>query len=141
MDVTHKSARKWIDSLSLRVQQALFAAAALSSFIRSFLSDIFIYCGLKSCSVSTPSFDLGRSRTWPFEAITVYPLPRVFLIVFIFEGDSTIISLDISFLRFQFLISSYLPPGSERISPSISSSVSADKISPGTKEVLFISSG
>ena len=28
MDVTRKSARKWIDSLSLRVQQALFAAAA-----------------------------------------------------------------------------------------------------------------
>ena len=27
MDVTRKSARKWIDSLSLRVQQALFAAA------------------------------------------------------------------------------------------------------------------
>ena len=27
MDVTRKSARKWIDSLSLRVQQGLFAAA------------------------------------------------------------------------------------------------------------------
>ncbi|MFR5795983.1 MAG: hypothetical protein ACLUI3_10825 [Christensenellales bacterium] len=35
MDVTRKSARKWIDSLSLRVQQALFAAALTSSCWRS----------------------------------------------------------------------------------------------------------
>ena len=37
MDVTRKSARKWIDSLSLRVQQALFAAATYLILLAIFL--------------------------------------------------------------------------------------------------------
>src|SRR5262245_52495832 len=42
--------------------------------------------------MSMPSF-FGRSRTWPFEAITSYPEPRYFLMVLAFAGDSTTTSV------------------------------------------------
>ncbi|AGP38522.1 hypothetical protein SCE1572_31040 [Sorangium cellulosum So0157-2] len=36
---------------------------------------------------------MGRSLTCPFEANTSYPLPRYFLMVFAFAGDSTMTSV------------------------------------------------
>src|SRR6202022_2620172 len=39
-----------------------------------------------------PNVFLGRSRTWPREALTVYSRPKYLLIVFAFAGDSTITS-------------------------------------------------
>src|SRR6185503_19312292 len=37
-----------------------------------------------------PNFRSGRSRTWPMQALTTYPVPRILLIVFALAGDSTI---------------------------------------------------
>src|SRR5439155_8328482 len=49
------------------------------------------YLGVKSLSTSTPSSRSGRSRTWPIEASSWYPLPKKLLSVFVLVGDSTII--------------------------------------------------
>ena len=73
----------------------------LSAFLTSFLSLasnspfplIVIYFGSKSCSTSIPIVDLGKSLTWPFEAVTSYPVPKYFFMVFTFAGDSTITKL------------------------------------------------
>src|SRR6187455_269344 len=37
-----------------------------------------------------PNFRSGRSRTWPMQALTTNPVPRILLIVFALAGDSTI---------------------------------------------------
>src|SRR5262249_37622903 len=47
------------------------------------------YLGLKFFLGSTPSCDLGRSRTWPIDALTTYLPSRYFAIVFTLVGDST----------------------------------------------------
>src|SRR5262249_34110520 len=47
--------------------------------------------------MSTPRPFFGRSLIWPTEAMTLKSLPRYLLIVFAFDGDSTITSdLDIT---------------------------------------------
>src|SRR5262249_51863741 len=48
-----------------------------------------LYSGLKLFFSSTPSFDFGRSRTCPIEALTRYFESRYFWIVLTFVGDST----------------------------------------------------
>src|SRR3972149_1375728 len=50
------------------------------------------YCGLKFRFVSTASRFGGRSRTWPYEALTTYPFPRNFVMVLALAGDSTMTS-------------------------------------------------
>jgi hypothetical protein len=46
-----------------------FAAALISA--NTFVLPVMIwYVGSKSRSMSTPSFDFGRSITWPIEAFT-----------------------------------------------------------------------
>ena len=52
-----------------------------------------MYCGSKSCSISIPIFDFGKSRICPIEATTFVLPPKNFFIVFAFAGDSTIINL------------------------------------------------
>src|SRR3990172_5797378 len=47
------------------------------------------YSGLKPFFTSTPSRDLGRSRTCPMQALTMYFESRYFWIVLTFVGDST----------------------------------------------------
>jgi len=54
---------------------------------------MFIYSGSKSCSISIPNFDLGKSLICPIEATTFVLPPKNFFIVFAFAGDSTIINL------------------------------------------------
>ena len=75
-------------SVARKMSEAL-APASLSSFTRSRLSFMVRYLGLKSCSVSTPRVDLGRSRTWPMDAVTRYLLPRICPTVRALAGDST----------------------------------------------------
>ena len=53
------------------------------------------YFGLKSFLISTLNRFSGKSRTCPIEAITSYPGPKYFLMVFAFAGDSTITNFDI----------------------------------------------
>jgi hypothetical protein len=50
------------------------------------------YLGAKSCSTSTPSVDLGKSRTCPTDALTTKRGGKNFLMVLAFVGDSTMIS-------------------------------------------------
>src|SRR4030095_14259728 len=63
------------------------------AFMRSsrtfFLAGVTTYLGLKFFLGSTPSWDLGRSRTCPMEAFTTYLPSRYFAIVFTLVGDST----------------------------------------------------
>ena len=54
---------------------------------------MFIYSGSKSCSISTPNLDFGKSLICPIEATTFVLPPRNFFIVFAFAGDSTITNL------------------------------------------------
>src|SRR5215475_8237140 len=55
------------------------------------------YVGSKLLSTSTPRPFFGKSMMWPTEAMTLKSLPRYLLIVFAFDGDSTITSdLDIT---------------------------------------------
>src|SRR5262245_5222910 len=54
-----------------------------------FLAGVTTYLGLKFFLGSTPSCDLGRSRTCPMEAFTTYLPSRYFAIVFTLVGDST----------------------------------------------------
>ena len=56
------------------------------------LAGLISYSSWKPFSMSTPSF-FGRSRMWPTEAMTLYPLPRYLVMVFALEGFSTITSL------------------------------------------------
>ena len=70
-----------------------FFASVFSDFIKSPFPLIFMYSGSKSCSMSTPSFDFGRSLMCPIDATTFVLPPRNFFIVFAFAGDSTIINL------------------------------------------------
>ena len=56
------------------------------------------YSGSKFLSTSTPSFALGRSRTWPMLASILYPDPRNRVSVFAFVGDSTITKVSGMFL-------------------------------------------
>ena len=73
----------------------------LSAFLTSFFSLasnsplplMVIYFGSKSFSTSIPIVDLGKSRTCPFDAVTSYPEPKYFFMVFTFAGDSTITKL------------------------------------------------
>src|SRR5688572_19636485 len=51
-----------------------------------------MYDGKNSLSTSTPSFDFGRSRTWPTDAVTSKPEPRMPEIVRALAGDSTMTS-------------------------------------------------
>lgn len=68
---------------------ACFASLRIFS-ITSPLPRRVIYLGSKSCSTSTPSWLFGKSRTCPFDAMTLYFEPRYFSIVFALDGDSTI---------------------------------------------------
>src|SRR5215510_9398384 len=54
-----------------------------------FLAGVTTYLGLKFFLGSTPSCDLGRSRTCPMDAFTTYLPSRYFAIVFTLVGDST----------------------------------------------------
>src|SRR5215470_7714956 len=65
------------------------SAAFLSSSRIFFLLGATTYFGLKPFLGSTPSADLGRSRTWPIEAFTMNLESRYFWIVLTFVGDST----------------------------------------------------
>ena len=67
-----------------------FFASDLSSPMSFFLPSITSYIGRKSLSTSTERFFLGRSFTWPRDALTVNCFPRYLPIVFAFAGDSTI---------------------------------------------------
>ena len=67
-------------------------AAARSSLTTFSLAGLISYSSWKPFSMSTPSF-LGRSRMWPTEAITLYPLPRYLVMVLALDGLSTITSL------------------------------------------------
>ena len=51
---------------------------------------IVIYLGSKLLSMSTPIWLLGKSRTCPTDASTLYDLPKNFPIDFTLPGDSTI---------------------------------------------------
>ena len=53
---------------------------------------IVTYSGRNPFSTSTPSFRVGRSRTWPMVAFTSNPRPRYLPIVLALVGDSTITS-------------------------------------------------
>src|SRR5262245_39569810 len=64
------------------------AAARISSMTLALLRMI-TYCGWKFLAVSTPIFDFGRSFIWPTDAFTTKALPRYFLMVRAFAGDST----------------------------------------------------
>ena len=56
-------------------------------------------------STSTPSFDFGKSRICPIEAITLVLPPINLVIVLAFAGDSTIINLfAITFSFFLFVL-------------------------------------
>src|SRR6266571_2872986 len=68
------------------------SAAALIFASAWFLDRMGTYSGSKSFSISTPSWLLGRSMMWPFEAITVKPRPRNFESVRDLVGDSTMTS-------------------------------------------------
>jgi len=81
-------------------------ASFFNDFIRSPFPLIFIYCGSKSCSISIPIFDFGKSLICPIDATTLVLPPKNFFIVFAFAGDSTIINL--SAILFSFLPNAYL---------------------------------
>ena len=49
--------------------------------------------------MSIPSLRFGRSRTWPYEDMTLYDLPKNDSIVFAFVGDSTITSFIVGYKR------------------------------------------
>src|SRR5256885_5012549 len=68
------------------------AAAARILARAAFFDWIGSYSGSKSFSMLTPSWLLGRSMMWPFEAITWNPRPRNFESVRDLVGDSTITS-------------------------------------------------
>src|SRR3990170_1239162 len=73
---------------------ATYSASAFSAaFFSSSTTFRFVartrYSGLKPFFTSTPSRDLGRSRTCPMQALTMYFESRYFWIVLTFVGDST----------------------------------------------------
>ena len=70
-----------------------FLASAFKDLIKSPFPLIFIYSGSKSCSISIPILDLGKSLMCPIEATTLVFPPKNFFIVLAFAGDSTIINL------------------------------------------------
>ena len=80
--------------------------ASFASFFRDFIKSpfplIFIYSGSKSCSTSTPSFDLGKSLICPIDATTFVFPPKNFFMVFAFAGDSTITNLSAIFFLIPF---------------------------------------
>ena len=57
-------------SVAMKISSAPFAASfsSLRTFLRLAITS---YDGSKSSSMSTPSLLLGRSRTWPIEAMTL----------------------------------------------------------------------
>ena len=73
------------------------AASFLISLMVSPLPLIFMYSGSKLSSTFTPSLLLGRSLTWPTDAMTLYLEPRYLLIIFAFDGDSTTSSVFLVF--------------------------------------------
>src|SRR3990170_2366179 len=66
-----------------------FSAAFFSSSTTFRFAARTRYSGLKPFFTSTPSRDLGRSRTCPMQALTMYFESRYFWIVLTFVGDST----------------------------------------------------
>ncbi|MNV86715.1 hypothetical protein D3C71_1807680 [compost metagenome] len=66
-----------------------FLLASLSSFNTEPFPRMVMYLGLKPFSTSTPIWLLGRSRTCPIDAFTIYLLPKYLPIVFALAGDST----------------------------------------------------
>ena len=96
-------------------------AAVRSSRTTFSLAGLISYSSWNPFSMSTPSFR-GRSRMWPTDAMTLYPLPRYLVMVFAFEGLSTITSFWPCFAGserlgvlgspwFGFLITRYLSRG------------------------------
>ena len=65
----------------------------LNSLTTFSLAGLISYSSWKPFSMSTPSLR-GRSRMCPTEAITLYPLPRYLVMVFAFDGLSTITSFE-----------------------------------------------
>src|SRR5215472_10974812 len=80
--------------------------------VRTFsLPGMTIYSASKSLSRSTPILLFGRSFTWPSEASTSKSLPRYLLIVFAFDGDSTMTkALDKVLSLMQSLLRNYHKP-------------------------------
>src|ERR1700685_3730722 len=78
-------------SVARKIWRESFAASRRSSSVFS-LPAMVTYSGLNPCSMSTPSFFCGRSRTCPTVALTRYPRPRYLPIVFALAGDSTMTS-------------------------------------------------
>src|SRR5262245_42351424 len=66
-----------------------FSAAFFSSSSTLRFAGDTTYFGLNPFLGSTPNCDLGRSRTWPIEALTMYFEFKYFWIVLTFVGDST----------------------------------------------------
>ena len=66
-----------------------FSAAFFKSSRTFFFNGETTYFGLKFFFGSTPSCDLGRSRTWPIDAFTTNLPFRYFWIVLTLVGDST----------------------------------------------------
>ena len=89
-------------SRSGSVARNTFSADFASLRMRSNTSPLprrVMYFGSKLLSIFTPSWLLGRSRTCPLDATTLYLLPKNLPIVFAFAGDSTMTSVsDIAFL-------------------------------------------
>src|SRR5688500_3890789 len=79
-------------SVARKTRLAAFAAFLISETVWV-LPLMVTYSGVNVFpSISTPSFRVGRSRTWPTVAFTEYPAPRYFPIVFALVGDSTMTS-------------------------------------------------
>src|SRR5262249_31076861 len=69
-----------------------FSAAFLRSSSTFFLAGEAREAGVKLFVSSTPSLLVGRSRTWPMEAFTMYFESRYFWMVLTLVGDSTMTS-------------------------------------------------
>src|SRR6266571_5998884 len=67
---------------------AFWAASRISLTVRA-LSLGTTYLGRNPSSIWMPRSRLGRSRTWPMEALTSYLEPRMREIVLALAGDST----------------------------------------------------
>jgi hypothetical protein len=66
--------------------------AGLMLFRMACLPAMTTYSGSNFSSMATPSVFFGRSFRWPTEARTVNRFPTYLLMVFAFDGDSTMIS-------------------------------------------------
>ena len=89
--VCHAMASPSLSGSGARYISDVSPAACLKDFITFCLPGIFRYLGLNPSSMLIPISFAGRRRSfiWPTVAATLYCLPRYFLMVLIFVGDST----------------------------------------------------